>query len=328
MNTEFNFDFYHKNKYALRKIVQNNFNHIDQIYFDIISKIIEEGVIKEHKRSGHKKLSLFNVNFTIQDITNNFPSISLKKTNYRAAIDEQQWFLTGSNNINDLPERSRFVWKDWADKNGSIKQAYGKQLINDRVNQIEYLLNNMINSPEASSHLLSYWNPETAVSGDWALPPCHYTSVYYLFKQQSSRHSNKMSYKLNTHVTMRSSDVFIGLPFNLVQYSYLMQLLTTYLTLRCNKDLYLINDLAFTLVDAHIYDNQVDAINKMFANILNIGSKKPYNNTIRLMIRDHFDFVQDICTDDSIQSISEWNSDHFEVYGYAPLPFVKCPVVV
>lgn len=313
---KYDFSIFWNNYAKIEDNVYSNFNQVDISYFNILSDIIHYGIVEDHHRSHYKKLSLFNAKLSV-NISEFFPVISLKKTNYRAAFDEQSWFMSGSNNVNDLPESSRFVWDKWADENGSIKQAYGKQLVNEKVNQLTYIQNELLRDIKSTRLVIDYWNPETAVSDDWALPPCHYTTV---FKVQE----NEGNYLLNAHVTMRSSDVFLGLPFNLCQYGLLMQQISEWYNSTAKakgwnlqKDM-IANTLSFTLVDAHIYSNQVDAVNKMFSNILQ--NNKQITTPIFINTTKDEEFYK--------SHLSEYKSSNYNILNYLPLPFVKCPVVV
>ena len=77
---------------------------------------------------------------------------------------------------------------------------------------------------------------------DSKLPPCHYT---FAFNVQDAR--------LNCHLTQRSGDIALGIPFNLAAYSLLTQILAQ----EAGLDLGLFSH---TIVDAHVYVNHVDGL--------------------------------------------------------------------
>lgn len=59
------------------------------------------------------------------DLSREFPLLTLRFTNWKAAIDEILWiWQKKSNNIHDLNSK---IWDSWADENGSIGKAYGYQ---------------------------------------------------------------------------------------------------------------------------------------------------------------------------------------------------------
>src|SRR5690606_36545113 len=60
------------------------------------------------------------------DLSEEFPILTLRYTNLKAAIDEILWiWQKKSNNINDL---NSHIWDSWADETGSIGKAYGYQM--------------------------------------------------------------------------------------------------------------------------------------------------------------------------------------------------------
>lgn len=60
------------------------------------------------------------------DLSKEFPILTLRPTNLKAAIDELLWiWQRKSNNVNDL---NSHIWDSWADETGSIGKAYGYQL--------------------------------------------------------------------------------------------------------------------------------------------------------------------------------------------------------
>ena len=60
------------------------------------------------------------------DLRKEFPALTLRRTALKSAMDEILWiWQKKSNNIQDL---NSHIWDSWADKNGSIGEAYGYQL--------------------------------------------------------------------------------------------------------------------------------------------------------------------------------------------------------
>ena len=67
------------------------------------------------------------------------------------------------------------------------------------------------------------------------MPPCHYTFTF-----------NVNDGKLNCHLTQRSGDIALGIPFNLAAYSMLTQIIAQETNLELGQ-------FAHTIIDAHIY---------------------------------------------------------------------------
>jgi thymidylate synthase len=110
------------------------------------------------------------------------------------------------------------------------------------VDQIGKVIDLLKNDPNSRRMVVTAWEPGNAF--DSKLPPCHYTFAF-----------NVQAKKLNCHLTQRSGDIAIGIPFNLAAYALLTQILAQEARL----------DLGFfshTIVDAHIYVNHVDGLKK------------------------------------------------------------------
>jgi thymidylate synthase len=101
---------------------------------------------------------------------------------------------------------------------------------------------------------------------------------------------------------MRSVDVVLGLPFDIV--SYAAQLLIIAQVVNMVPE-----DLVVFLGDTHIYSNHVDGLKKFCDN-----EPKP---ACKLVI-----------TDPSIRNINDFRPEHFKLEGYDPHPFVKFQVAV
>ena len=89
--------------------------------------------------------------------------------------------------------------------------------------------------------VLSGWNPLQL--SEMALPPCHI--LYNFYKDNDG---------LSCLMTMRSSDLFLGLPFNIASTAILTTIIAKLLHLNTKS-------IAIALTDAHIYEEHVECIN-------------------------------------------------------------------
>ena len=118
--------------------------------------------------------------------------------------------------------------------------------------------------------------------------------------------------KLNLHLTQRSCDVAVGLPYNIAGYSFLLCLISHLTGLRPGK-------FAHSIVDAHIYVNHLDGLKKQI-------ERKPRKlPTIEIFsglktLADLDELIKDGTTDDIMKC--------FQVCHYDPHPFIKFEVAV
>lgn len=93
--------------------------------------------------------------------------------------------------------------------------------------------------------VLSLWQNEWLETA--ALPSCVWNSQW-----------NLIDGKLNLLVTSRSSDVPLGLPFNIVQYATLCHLIAQTIGAKPGQFTFITND-------AHIYENQIPGIREQIS---------------------------------------------------------------
>src|SRR5208282_4693621 len=108
---------------------------------------------------------------------------------------------------------------------------------------------------------------------------------------------------LSTLVTMRSSDLFLGLPFNIASYALLTHIVADMVGMQAHR-------LTFSLGDYHMYENQAAAIDMMLA---------------RRARRFPTVHLRGISAD--VAQIHTITPDNVTVVDYHPHPFIKCDMV-
>ncbi len=215
-----------------------------QVYLDLVRRILNEGVTKP-SRTGVDTLSLFAAHYQV-DLADGFPLLTTKKMNWPAVLRELLWYLSGENHIRNLREHTK-IWDAWADADGNLDTAYGYYWRHfpsatrdeqgrwqvEEIDQIRYVIDAIKTDPSTRRLVVTAWEPGNATTS--RLPPCHYT---YAFHVAAGR--------LNCHLTQRSGDVALGIPFNLAAYAALTQMIAQ----ECDLSPGLF---AHTIVDAHIY---------------------------------------------------------------------------
>lgn len=180
------------------------------------------------------------------------PLISVRKTAWKSALREMEWFLSGSSNINDLHPSVHSWWKPWADKNGEIPNNYSKQFryYSDHLfNQIDYAIQTLKNHPYSRRNVITTWNTEEMVRPNTPITNCHGT-IIQLFKGTDNR--------ITMMMYQRSSDMVVGLQHNLLQYWALLM----FIAHRAGHDL---NNLRLHWIggDCHIYKSHIPLVKKI-----------------------------------------------------------------
>jgi thymidylate synthase len=233
-------------------------------YKDLVENVLTNGVKKEN-RTGVSTLSCFAESYKA-DLSEGFPLLTTKKVYFRSVILELLWYLRGEDHIRWLrDENDCHIWDAWADEDGYVGPIYptlwrrfpnlkssdgfsypGKgdtentEWAYDEFDQVQRAIDMLKTNPNSRRIVVSAWHP--GVLDEMRLPPCH---VMYIF--------NVSDGKLNCHLTQRSGDIALGIPFNLACYSALTMTIAQETNLKPGT-------FAHTIVDAHIYENHIDGL--------------------------------------------------------------------
>ena len=213
-------------------------------YLDLVKLVLNEGVRKK-TRTGVDTISYFAAFYKV-DLSKGFPLLTTKKVEWKSLLHEVLWYLSGENHIRNLQKHTK-IWDAWADEEGNLETAYGyywrhfpsaekdkegKWQVRE-VDQIKYVIDEIKRKPYSRRLVVSAWEPGNATKSK--LPPCHYSFAF-----------NVSNEKLNCHLTQRSGDIALGIPFNLAAYSMLTQIIAQEVGLE-------VGYFAHTIIDAHIY---------------------------------------------------------------------------
>ena len=239
-------------------------------YLDLLSHVLEHGTRKED-RTGTGTISTFGYQMRF-DLSDGFPMMTTKKLHLKSIIHELLWFLRGDTNTRYLNENGVRIWNEWADENGDLGHIYGYQWRSwptpegNTIDQVSAVVKSIQENPDSRRHIVSAWN--VGELDKMALPPCHILFQYYVADG-----------KLSCQLYQRSADIFLGVPFNIASYSYLLMMMAQVTGLEPGEFIH-------TLGDAHIYTNHVEQVSLQL-------SRDPRSlPTVRLNpeIRNIFDF--------------------------------------
>ena len=184
-------------------------NRFEENYSDVIHQVARKGK-KINSRNG-KTRQLTSVQIRA-DLSEGFPIVTGKKVFPKSMAVETEWLLKGETNTKFLNERGVKIWDQWADEDGNLGPVYGYQVRNFAgVDQLKELISNLKSKYNSRRHGVSMWNP--ADLPEMKLPPCHYSFQIVTYPDS-----------IDIVVSMRSLDLFIGLPYDMGMYSlYLAQ---------------------------------------------------------------------------------------------------------
>lgn len=221
-------------------------------YLDLVERVLTNGTLKSN-RTGVDTLSCFAEHYRV-DLRGGYPLLTTKKVNFKSMLHEVLWYLSGEDHIRNLHQHTK-IWDAWADENGNLDTAYGRYWrrfpsaqINPEtgryevveVDQIGKVIELLKTDPNSRRMIVTAWEPGNAHGS--RLPPCHYTFAF-----------NVLDNRLNCHLTQRSGDIALGIPFNLACYALLTHILA-------QETGFELGVLSHTIIDAHIYMNHIEGL--------------------------------------------------------------------
>jgi thymidylate synthase len=276
-------------------------------YLELLRDVLENGVDKSD-RTGTGTRSVFGRQLRF-DLQEGFPLLTTKKIHLKSVIHELLWFVAGDTNAHTLKKLGVSIWDEWADENGELGPVYGAQWRRWRaaapslhstgdsadgsksaveIDQLAQLVEEIRRNPDSRRLIVSAWNVGELSS--MKLPPCH---LLYQFNVQDDR--------LHCAMTMRSCDVFLGLPFNIASYALLTAMIAQVTDLEPGE-------LILSLGDTHVYQNHFEQAQKQL-------EREPRElPTLRL--------------NPAIKNLFEFTYDDIQIERYDPHPLISAPIAV
>lgn len=236
-----------------------------QEYLDFVQSVLTNGSYKPN-RTALDTVSSFSEHYTVDVSDGGFPLLTTKDlggSRWESLTHEFLWYLSGEEHIRTLRDHTK-IWDQWSNEEGHLDTAYGRfwrrypvpdesshlpgeewatddsagwvheEDGNYVVDQLAYAVHQLKNNPQSRRIVCSAWHPGNATTS--LLPPCHFTFVF-----------NVQGDELNLHLTQRSGDTAVGIPFNIASYALLMRVVANQV-----PDLKP-GTFSHTVVDAHIY---------------------------------------------------------------------------
>lgn len=225
------------------------------------------------------------------DLSQEFPILTLRPTNLKAAIDELLWIWSKkSNNVADLNSK---IWNSWTDEDGTIGKAYGYQLglkhkytINDEVimmDQVDKVIYDLKNNPFSRRIITNIYVHQDL--DEMNLYPCAYSMTFNVTKTKEG------NLKLNGILNQRSNDVLVANNWNVSQYAILIHMFAQV----CGFE---VGEFVHIIADAHIYDRHIPLVKQLLSRECYAAPKLVINKNIK----DFYDFTVDDFTLENYQT--------------------------
>lgn len=283
----------------------------DYAYSDMLKRILDIGIWNESR--GFNYIELINYQLTISQSSDPLrqhqlplAALELRKVPIMQAIGEALWMFQGHTDIETLNKYGCHFWDDLFKTDGvtDVDYLYGNYIRGGGVfDQLAYLIDGL---KEPGSNRRLYMNLTNLESFTTSLPsivpPC-ITSV------QVIKYNVRGIDWFDMIVTMRSSDVIIGLPNDIIAFNVLAAILQYATGVRYRV-------MHFNLASAHIYENLIGTAEKLLA-------IPALSSDVTLRVRD-LELLTHLSTDKFLEVFDESiTPDSFEIENYNPKQDIK-----
>lgn len=241
------------------------------------------------------------------DMRRGFPLLTTKRMPWRLVLAELLWFIEAGRGspvpyrlsnerlreLSGLAPGKKTIWSHDSEKQAWLSKAlfpgdcgriYGAQWRNwnGHLDQLARLVTGLREDPASRYHKVIAWNP--AELGEMCLPPCH--GDFQCFVSSGGEKGERL---LSLHMNQRSCDLFLGVPFNIASYGFLLSILARLTGATAHE-------LVLTLNDAHLYEAHVE-----YAEVQLSRSPHP---------------LPRVTLDPSLVSLDDLRMEHFDLAGY------------
>jgi thymidylate synthase len=181
---------------------------------------------------GFETREIINLTLRVESAQNNILVSSYRNPNYRFMVAEWLWIAFGLSTLAPLTRVNGNMAK-FSDDGITLTGAYGPRI----AHQTRYILQTLINDRYSRQAVLTIWTPNPNWSKDI---PCT-ISMQFLIRND----------KLHGTVTMRSSDAWLGVPYDFFTFSQLLNSFAGCLGVD-------VGSLTMNLGSSHLYKEHVD----------------------------------------------------------------------
>ncbi len=251
------------------------YKHEEYQYLNTLENIVENGFWEEGRNGKTKSIFGHSMRFSLEN--DKIPILTTKKTAWKTCLKELLWFIRGETDNKILKEQGVHIWDangsrefldsrglnhysedilgpiygyQWRHYNTPYNYLYAKPnnflneiyFKNNDVDQLQLIIDCLKDSLKRTSRrlIMTAWNP--CQLDEMALPPCH------ILCQFNVHDGNKLSCVM----MQRSADFFLGVPFNILSYSFLTHLLAKHCGLVAHEFIHFMGN-------CHLYENAIEA---------------------------------------------------------------------
>lgn len=205
---------------------------------------------------GQKIREKIGYSFKITNPRNRLPYLKGRDYHVSYFVAESLWYLLGNDSIDWIANYSSF-WRNISDDGQTANSAYGARIFkpHDRVastlskewTQWDYVIDELVKDPDSRRAVIHIRSPQDSLLASKDVP-CTLTLQFFLRED-----------KIHMVVSMRSSDLILGMAYDVPAFTLFQELLANQLSARLNKQIGL-GEYTHTSNSLHIYQRHFDMV--------------------------------------------------------------------
>lgn len=214
------------------------------VYRDLLRDLLSHGLVETNQRTGARIKVLRGGRSITLDLSDDIlPTVGCRKTFPKSAAAEVAWFLQGTKDVEFIRGYAP-LWDKFTEADGrTVEAAYGYRWQSHfGRNQLLDAVQALVEDPSNRRVFVSAWDPSSdgLLSKGQKNVPCPTNFTLSILNGE-----------LHSSLFLRSSDVFVGLPYDVMGHALLLSLVAEELNVGLGV-------LHVTLAHAHLYEHHWD----------------------------------------------------------------------
>jgi thymidylate synthase len=239
----------------------NSYGNFTQAYIDLCRQVRDDSEFVSAPR-GMKIKEKLGVQFRIKNPRDRLPFVEARNFSLSYFVAETLWYMSGSNSTEWISRYAPF-WKDISDDGKTANSAYGARIFklhpriaDGELNQWEYVKSELKRDPDSRRAVIHIRTPDDSLHAVKDVP-C--TLALQFFIREGSLH---------LHVNMRSSDIILGIAYDVPAFTTMQEILANELGVELGEYVHTSNSL-------HCYERDFEMLDAIANSSDNLGRPMP-----------------------------------------------------
>jgi thymidylate synthase len=222
------------------------YDNFTQAYIDLC-RMIRDYYDFEAAPRGMKIKEKLGVQFRIRDPRNRLPYVPARNFSVSYFVAEALWYMSGSNSTEWIARYAPF-WKDISDDGETANSAYGARIFKPHpriadgaVVQWDYVKSELQRDPDSRRAVIHIRTPDDSIYATKDVP-CTLALQFFIRNDA-----------LHLHVSMRSSDIILGIAYDVPAFTLMQEVLANELGIGLGEYVHTSNSL-------HCYERDFDVL--------------------------------------------------------------------